>query len=78
MYNMYKFMRNRILNKQNKEDYCYEESRRIVLTLLLLLSASSFALAEDITLDVIICQYGPNTSDWFTHGPAWTLGVKKV
>ena len=23
------------------------------------------AAAEDITLDVIICQYGPNTNDWF-------------
>ena len=50
----------------------------LFLTLLLLLSASSFALAEDITLDVIICQYGPNTSDWFTGtGMDGTSFVKK-
>lgn len=37
----------------------------LLLTALMLLSCTSFALAEDITLDVIICQYGPNTNDWF-------------
>ena len=32
----------------------------------MLLSCAAFASAEDeITLDVIICQYGPNTHDWF-------------
>lgn len=38
----------------------------IVLAVLMLISMSSLALAEDeITLDVIICQYGNNTNDWF-------------
>ncbi len=38
----------------------------ILLATLMLLSMSSLALAEDeITLDVIICQYGNNTNDWF-------------
>lgn len=38
----------------------------LVLALLMVLSAFSFAAAEEpITLDVIICQYGPNTQDWF-------------
>lgn len=37
----------------------------ILLTVLLALSCMSFAYAEDITLDVIICQYGPNTNEWF-------------
>lgn len=33
---------------------------------LMLVFMSSLVLAEgDITLDVIICQYGPNTNDWF-------------
>ncbi|MBR3873542.1 MAG: extracellular solute-binding protein [Clostridia bacterium] len=36
-----------------------------LLTLMMLISGMSFALAEDITLDVIIAQYGPNTNDWF-------------
>lgn len=27
--------------------------------------AAAEATGEDITLDVIICQYGPNTEDWF-------------
>lgn len=32
----------------------------------MLVFMSSLVLAEgDITLDVIICQYGPNTNDWF-------------
>ena len=39
----------------------------ILLTAILALSCVSLASAEDaITLDVIICQYGPNTNDWFT------------
>lgn len=38
----------------------------ILLAVLMLVSMSSIALAEDeITLDVIICQYGNNTNDWF-------------
>lgn len=37
----------------------------ILLTVLVALSCMSFAYAEDITLDVIICQYGPNTNEWF-------------
>ena len=38
----------------------------VLLACMLLLGCVSFAAAEDeITLDVIICQYGPNTNDWF-------------
>ncbi|MBR6029530.1 MAG: sugar ABC transporter substrate-binding protein [Clostridia bacterium] len=39
----------------------------LFLCLALLLSCAAFASAEEdvITLDVIICQYGPNTQDWF-------------
>ena len=36
----------------------------LALTMLLSLVAVS-ANAEDITLDVIIAQYGPNTQEWF-------------
>ena len=39
----------------------------LLLTVLLAISCISFAAAEgDITLDVIICQYGNNTNNWFT------------
>ena len=37
----------------------------LVLALAMMLCAFSFAQADDITLDVIIAQYGPNTQDWF-------------
>lgn len=38
----------------------------LLLAALLAVSCISFAAAEDaITLDVIICQYGPNTQEWF-------------
>ncbi len=38
----------------------------LLAALLLALSCVGGALAEDdITLDVIICQYGPNTQEWF-------------
>ena len=38
----------------------------VVLALAMLLSLVAVsASAEDITLDVIICQYGPNTQEWF-------------
>ena len=38
----------------------------LILALLLALSCCAFAEGSgDITLDVIICQYGPNTNDWF-------------
>jgi len=40
----------------------------IALFLVLMLAVSCCAFAEgadEITLDVIICQYGPNTNDWF-------------
>lgn len=32
---------------------------------LAILCIASFAMADDITLDVIIAQYGPSTQDWF-------------
>lgn len=38
----------------------------LFLVVFMFASCTSFALAEDITLDVIICQYGNNTNDWFT------------
>ena len=39
----------------------------LLLTVLLTVSCIGFAAAEDdITLDVIICQYGNNTNNWFT------------
>ena len=38
----------------------------VILALAMMLSLVAVsASAEDITLDVIICQYGPNTQDWF-------------
>ena len=37
----------------------------LILVLMLALSCCAFAESGDITLDVIICQYGPNTQDWF-------------
>ena len=38
----------------------------LVLTMLLALGCcAAFAEGDEITLDVIICQYGPNTQDWF-------------
>ncbi|MBR5968733.1 MAG: extracellular solute-binding protein, partial [Lachnospiraceae bacterium] len=38
----------------------------LVLDLMMAAGCLAFAMAEDeITLDVIICQYGPNTQDWF-------------
>lgn len=37
----------------------------LLMAVLLLATCASFGLAEDITLDVIIAQYGPNTQNWF-------------
>ena len=38
----------------------------LVLALAMLLSCAAFASAEgEVTLDVIICEYGNNTRDWF-------------
>ena len=37
----------------------------LLLAVLLLTVFADFGLAEDITLDVIIAQYGPNTNNWF-------------
>lgn len=37
----------------------------LLLAVVMVLSLSGAALAEDITLDVIICQYGTKTNDWF-------------
>ena len=36
----------------------------LALVMVFALGTSAFA-ADEITLDVIICQYGPNTEDWF-------------
>ena len=37
----------------------------LLLAVLMLTVFAGFGLAEDITLDVIIAQYGPNTNNWF-------------
>ena len=37
----------------------------LLLAVLMLMVFAGFGLAEDITLDVIIAQYGPNTNNWF-------------
>ncbi len=51
----------------------------ILLSALMLLSCVSFAAAEEeITLDVIICQYGPNTNAWFTRGQTGMDGTNFV
>ena len=37
----------------------------LLLAVLMLTVVASFGLAEDVTLYVIIAQYGPNTNNWF-------------
>ena len=37
----------------------------VILVLMLAFSCCALAESSDITLDVIICQYGPNTNEWF-------------
>ncbi len=37
----------------------------LLLSALMILSCTGIVAADDITLDVIICQYGPNTQNWF-------------
>ena len=37
----------------------------LVLAVTVLLTVAVFAMADDVTLDVIIAQYGPNTQNWF-------------
>ena len=37
----------------------------LLLAALMLTVFAGFGMAEDITLDVIIAQYGPNTNNWF-------------
>ncbi len=37
----------------------------LVLALVFCMIPAAFAADDEITLDVIICQYGPNTNDWF-------------
>ena len=37
----------------------------LAVLMVLSLGATAFAADDEITLDVIICQYGPNTNDWF-------------
>ena len=40
----------------------------LLMVLALVLCAATTVFADDITLDVIICQYGPNTNNWFERG----------
>ena len=50
-----------------------------LLAAMMLLSCVGFAAAEEeITLDVIICQYGPNTNAWFTRGQTGMNGTNFV
>ncbi|MBO4379001.1 MAG: ABC transporter substrate-binding protein, partial [Clostridia bacterium] len=51
----------------------------LLAALLLVVSCAGVAMAEDeITLDVIICQYGNNTENWFLGtGMNGTSFVKK-
>lgn len=35
----------------------------LMLALVMLISCAAIGMAEDITLDVIICQYGTQTND---------------
>ena len=37
----------------------------LLLALVMALSLTATAFADDVTLDVIIAQYGPNTNNWF-------------
>ena len=37
----------------------------LIVALMLCMVPAAFAADDEITLDVIICQYGPNTNDWF-------------
>ena len=37
----------------------------LLLCAVMVLGCVSFASAEDVVLDVIIAQYGPNTNEWF-------------
>ena len=46
-------------------------SAALACTSLLGTAIPAFAEDGDITLDVIICQYGPNTNEWFWEA-AWT------
>ena len=50
----------------------------LMLALAMLISCAAIGMAEDITLDVIICQYGTQPNDWFTGtGMDGTSFVKK-
>ena len=40
----------------------------LLMVLALVLCAATTVFADDVTLDVIICQYGPNTTNWFERG----------
>ncbi len=37
----------------------------LIVALMACMVPAAFAADDEITLDVIICQYGPNTNDWF-------------
>ena len=37
----------------------------LIAALMLCMMPAAFAADDEITLDVIICQYGPNTNEWF-------------
>jgi len=52
--------------KKNMEGFEMKKILSVILALSLFLTlAVSTASAEDLTLDVIIAQYGPNTQEWF-------------
>ena len=73
-----------VYNKFNKGrlpdrgGYLMKKFATLMLALAMLISCAAIGMAEDITLDVIICQYGPKTNDWFTGtGMNGTSFVKK-
>ncbi len=57
------------LKRHTFEKEIRQMKKTLALLLVLIMAFSltaTTAFADDpITLDVIICQYGPNTNDWF-------------
>ena len=65
-------------NSRQRRKTLMKKFATLMLALMMLLSCAALGMAEDITLDVIICQYGPKTNDWFTGtGMNGTSFVKK-
>ena len=50
-------------NKSQQEDTNMKKIAALILAMLLVFGCAAFAEGDEITLDVIICQYGPNTQE---------------